>query len=322
MSQLYQVRHVTRYRYEKRVSECVMEVRKCPLSVGTQRCLNFSLHVEPEAHVFSYQESSGNVVHHFNHPQPHRELSITAEALVELKEPPPIPARLQSSHWDQLNRLCEEATHCEYVLPSPLVKPTPLLLELFEELGPQEDEDPLTFVKRLNSEIFRRFEYVPLSTQVDSPIDTALESKQGVCQDFAHILVALCREARIPARYVSGYLFHRKDAKDRSLEDASHAWAEVYLPEIGWLGLDPTNDILARERHIKTCQGRDYKDVPPTRGVYRGESASELSVAVQVHPADLPNEEDEFRRMDESDLDPDAWAREAAALAAQQQQQQ
>lgn len=321
MSQLYQVRHVTRYRYEKAVSECVMEVRKCPLSEGSQRCLNFSLRVDPEATVFHYQESCGNVVYHFNHPQPHRELSITAEALVELKDPPPLPACLQDSAWEELAQLGDDASFCDYVLPSPLVKPTEALRELYRELKGSNSEDPLTLVRRLNHEIYSRFDYVPLSTQVDSPIDTALNSKQGVCQDFAHILVALCRQAGIPSRYVSGYLFHRKDGKDRSLEDASHAWVEVYLPALGWLGLDPTNDILARERHIRTCLGRDYKDVPPTRGVYRGESASELSVAVQVHPADLPNEEDEFRRMDESDLDPGLWAAEAAAAAAAQQQQ-
>jgi transglutaminase-like putative cysteine protease len=106
---------------------------------------------------------------------------------------------------------------------------------------------------------------------------------------------------------------------DRSSRDATHAWAEAYLPKLGWVGFDPTNNILAEERHIRTCLGRDYRDVPPTRGVYRGQAASELSVAVQVHPADVPNVQDEFRRMDESDLsENESYNIESEQLAAQQ----
>ena len=117
---------------------------------------------------------------------------------------------------------------------------------------------------------------------MDSPIDDAIKSRQGVCQDFAHIMIALVRSLRIPCRYVSGYLYRRAQDHDRSVVDATHAWVEALLPPLGWVGFDPTNCLLAGDRHIRTAIGRDYADVPPTRGIFRGQTASELSVAVRV----------------------------------------
>ena len=139
-------------------------------------------------------------------------------------------------------------------------------------------------------EISARFEYKPRSTRVDSPIDEALEARRGVCQDFAHIFIALARPLGIPTRYVSGYLYRDAASHDRSTDGATHAWVEAFLPEIGWIGFDPTNNLIAQDRHIRVAVGRDYADVPPTRGVYKGVTAvrSELGVAVQVGPAPSP----------------------------------
>ncbi len=130
---------------------------------------------------------------------------------------------------------------------------------------------------------------MPKSTKVDSPIDEAIQNRQGVCQDFAHIMIALVRSLRIPCRYVSGYLYRRSQDHDRSVADATHAWVEALLPPLGWVGFDPTNCLLAGDRHIRTAIGRDYADVPPTRGIFRGHTASDLSVAVRVTAsADAP----------------------------------
>jgi transglutaminase-like putative cysteine protease len=135
--------------------------------------------------------------------------------------------------------------------------------------------------------IYKLFAYVPHSTKVDSPIEEALKTRQGVCQDFAHIMIALGRRLRIPCRYVSGYMFHRDESeRDRSVEGASHAWVEALMPGLGWVAFDPTNNLIGVDRHIRVAIGRDYADVPPTRGVYKGEAQSELSVAVTVSPAD------------------------------------
>ena len=114
------------------------------------------------------------------------------------------------------------------------------------------------------------------------------KARAGVCQDLAHIMIALARRIGIPCRYVSGYLSPSSDSHDRSAEGATHAWAEAYLPTLGWVGFDPTNDVLAAERHMRVAVGRDYADVPPTRGVFRGEAGSELAVLVTVSLADAP----------------------------------
>ena len=127
---------------------------------------------------------------------------------------------------------------------------------------------------------------MPNSTKVDSPIEEALRTRQGVCQDFAHIMIALVRRQHIPCRYVSGYMFHRdEEEKDRSLEGASHAWVEALVAGLGWVAFDPTNNLVGGDRHIRVAIGRDYADVPPTRGVYKGEAQSDLSVVVIVSPA-------------------------------------
>jgi transglutaminase-like putative cysteine protease len=152
--------------------------------------------------------------------------------------------------------------------------------------------EPLPLLKQLNSLLYEAFEYVPNATRVDSPIYEALQARSGVCQDFAHIMIALVRQLRIPCRYVSGYLYHEDKCHDRSPAGASHAWVEAYLGEAGWVEFDPTNKLMGCERHIRVAVGRDYADVPPTRGVHRGEAESELTVRVIVSSVDAPKPED------------------------------
>ena len=157
------------------------------------------------------------------------------------------------------------------------------------ELDVKRRDDPLTVLRTLNREIYEHFEYSKENTRVDSPIDDALRVRQGVCQDFSHIMITLARELQIPCRYVSGYLFNPPDSHDRSTNGATHAWVEAFLPELGWVGFDPTNNAVAAERHIRVAVGRDYADVPPTQGVFRGKAESKLSVSVQVLPAEVPS---------------------------------
>ena len=176
------------------------------------------------------------------------------------------------------------------ILPSEFARSSEALQQLAKELRCERRCDPLDLLTELNEAIYEKFEYVPNSTKVDSPIEEALLTRQGVCQDFAHIMIALVRPLRMPCRYVSGYLFHREENghKDRSLEGASHAWVEALIPRLGWVAFDPTNNLIGGDRHIRVAIGRDYADVPPTRGVYKGEAQSELIVAVTVSPSDAP----------------------------------
>jgi transglutaminase-like putative cysteine protease len=284
---IYSIRHTTKFRYDPAIRESVMEVRLQPRSDAPQRCLKFHLDVTPSANIMHYRDFMGNEVHHFDIAQGHTELQVKAISLVEV-QPVTAPVSAAAGDWADLDALLAADDYWEMLLPSHFTHPTEELEKLSRDLQCRRRGNPLDLVTELNQAIYRSFSYVPNSTRVDSPIDEALRTRQGVCQDFAHIMIALLRPLRIPTRYVSGYLFHGEDKQDRSLEGASHAWVEVLLPRLGWTAFDPTNNLIAGDRHIRVAVGRDYADVPPTRGVFKGQTESELSVAVTVSPADLP----------------------------------
>src|SRR6267142_2898752 len=287
----YAIRHVTTFRYKPAVGESIMEVRMQPRSDLRQRCLTFALEVHPRANVMSYRDFFGNAVHHFDIPGRHQTIEISAQAIVEVT-PTPDPRQRKSSAWDELDTRVQEGDYWEMLLPSQFAKPTELLKKLAAELNLKRSGEPLVLLRELNEALYDKFDYVPNSTNVDSPIDDALRTRQGVCQDFAHIMIALVRQLKIPCRYVSGYLYHGSEDKDRSPAGATHAWVEAYLGEAGWVAFDPTNNLLGSERHVCVAVGRDYSDVPPTRGVYKGEADSELSVRVIVQPVDAPQPEE------------------------------
>jgi transglutaminase-like putative cysteine protease len=287
----YSVRHITRFKYEPAVRESVMEVRMQPRTDARQRCLSFSLDVSPRASMMMYRDFFGNAVHHFDIPGQHDLIEVAAQAVVEVLPPLAVQADAVGD-WEELDARVAQGDYWEMMLPSQYAKPTELLEKLRAHLDLRRRGNPLELLMELNMEMYEFFEYAPNTTKVDSPIDDALESRQGVCQDFAHIMIALVRQLKIPCRYVSGYLYHADSAKDRSPVGATHAWVEAYLGELGWVAFDPTNSLLGCERHIRVAIGRDYADVPPTRGVHKGEAGSELSVTVSVSPVDAPEPAD------------------------------
>ena len=284
----YSIRHLTRYRYSQPISQSIMETRMHPRSDSNQHCLTFSLSVSPRCRVFSYRDHQGNNVQHFDIPGEHTQLVIVAESVIEQQPLPDVPHFLSPDAWDALDDLIEANDYWEMLLPSKFAVETPAVVLLAKQLGVTRRDDPLMLVHELNRRLFEYFEYVPSHTRVDSPIDEAIVSGKGVCQDFAHTMIALLRHVRIPARYVSGYLYRGREDHARSTPDATHAWVDVLLPHLGWVGFDPTNNLIAHHRHIRTAVGRDYADVPPTHGVFRGKTDSELYVAVQVEASEKP----------------------------------
>ena len=280
----YTIRHITNFAYEAPISESVMEARMQPRSDAAQRCLRFGLSTAPSSRVRLYQDPDGNIVHHFNIPGRHSRLTVTAEAFVECDPPPELPETLGADAWDRMDAATAGGESWDLLNPSPFAKRTDLLCALAEEMSLDRGADPIPTLRTLMADLFARFEYKPKSTRVDSPIDEALSTRQGVCQDFSHIMIALVRQLGIPCRYVSGYLFQPGETPTRSLDGATHAWIEAWLLDLGWVGFDPTHNSLAGENHIRVAVGRDYADVPPTRGVFKGLSSvrSELAVGVSV----------------------------------------
>ena len=319
----YAVRHFTRFRYSLPIWQSAMELRMQPRSENTQRCFNFQLAINPTTRVFSYRDHFGNMVHHFDVPGQHQQLTITADALVEVETPAPLPQSLGPDAWDELDSMIGQEDYWDMLMPSrfacssPEVEALAVALEVVERGG----REPLELLTTLNSKLCQYFSYVKRSTAVDSAVGEAIRSRQGVCQDFAHTMICIVRNLRIPCRYVSGYLHRDPEHADRSDEGATHAWVEALLPRIGWVGFDPTNNLIVGGRHIRTAIGRDYSDVPPTVGTMKGSAETELQVRVRVTPsaAVLPPDkefaaDEEWSRFLEDD-------QRSQTLQAQQQQQ-
>jgi transglutaminase-like putative cysteine protease len=281
----YTIRHTTRFRYSAPISESMMEVRIQPRSEGNQHCLDFRLRTSPRSQILSHRGEFGNRVHHFDVPNSHTQLTITADALIDIFPPPALPLALEPQVWDELDVETASDEYWDTLEDSHFAHQSELLAELASELDVQRRDDPLTVLRDLNGAIYKAFDYATKTTRVDSPIDEALRLRKGVCQDFAHIMIALVRQLHIPCRYVSGYLCLQGRGPERVTSSAMHAWVEVYLPGHGWVGFDPTNNTLADERHVRVAVGRDYADVAPTRGVFRGKADSELAVTVRVVPS-------------------------------------
>jgi transglutaminase-like putative cysteine protease len=242
----YSIRHLTKFLYSNPVSESMMETRMHPRSDLNQRCLTFHLSVSPRCRVFSYRDHLGNHVHHFDIPGQHGQLVIVAESLVEVQPALPIPAFLAPDAWAELDAIVENGDYCELLFPSEFCGSTELLDQLATDLDVRRRDDPLMVLHELNERVYRYFDYVPKSTKVDSPIDVALTSRKGVCQDFAHIMIALVRSRlRIPCRYVSGYLYHGQSDKDRSANSATHV--DRGAGAAAWVG-GLRSDQLARCR--------------------------------------------------------------------------
>jgi transglutaminase-like putative cysteine protease len=292
----YAIRHFTRYRYSHFVWQSMMEVRMHPRSEGNQRCFVFQLSVNPRARIFGYTDFYGNLVHHFDLPSRHGQLTIVSDALVNIDAQPSVPEVMDYEGWVDLEQLVEKRDYWDMLMPSPFARPSPELEEFAKEIGATERDgrSPLAFLRDLASGVYRSFSYVEKSTAVNSPIEHALRSRQGVCQDFAHIMIALVRNAKIPCRYVSGYLCHSSENAHPSADGATHAWVEALLPGVGWIGFDPTMNRLVGERHIRTAIGRDYADVAPTIGVMKGKADTQLQVRVRVTPSQavLPPDEE------------------------------
>ncbi len=283
----YAIQHVTQFHYSQPIRESVMEVYMKPRTEGFQRCLRFQMLTKPHAHTFEQDDFLGNTLQFFDIPTQHNHLAITTESVVELTMPPALPDALGSDAWEILDQKTQSSGEFwDMLMPSDRTESSALLEQFMSEIDLRRRDDPLRLLNEINAKVYQAFDYTPNSTDVDSPINVALESRLGVCQDFAHVMLALVRNLGIPCRYVSGYLYNNRT--DRSVPDATHAWVEAYLPQTGWIGFDPTNNVQTGERHIRVAIGRDYNDVPPTRGIFKGVASTELGVAVHVTPTEAP----------------------------------
>ncbi|MBP6863996.1 MAG: transglutaminase family protein [Candidatus Didemnitutus sp.] len=272
--------HRTRYRYEAPVRESFNEARLRPATADGQECRHFELRITPSARSSHYLDFYQNCVHLFEIAAPHSELVVEATALVFTRDAPALPADATPAPLARVGD-CLLQDRCYDFLPdSTYVEVTPETTALAVAAAGGAT-DVWQAAQAIMRHIHGEFHYRPASTTVHTHMREVLKARHGVCQDFAHVMIGFCRALKIPARYVSGYLYNGPRDELKGAQ-ASHAWTEVFIDGAGWCGLDPTNAQLAAHRHVKVAVGRDYADVSPLKGTYRGTDKHRLSVEVLV----------------------------------------
>jgi transglutaminase-like putative cysteine protease len=276
----FTIAHQTTYRYQERVHESYTVVHLQPRSDPSQYCTRYDLQVTPSTRVFSYSDRFGNEVQHFAVLPDHDHLSIVARSAITTVRPAeparPAPTTRAALRADPAAVwLLDERAESVYIAFGPALR------GFAGEIGDPGDDDLVAWLLHAGETIAAGFTYDKTATGVMTAVDEAIRLRRGVCQDYAHVLIALARFYGIPARYVSGYLF--SDQADEVVgAEASHAWCDLYLPPHGWVGYDPTNHTLIDDRFAVVAVGRDYRDVSPVRGVYKGGSRSTMSVNVEM----------------------------------------
>jgi transglutaminase-like putative cysteine protease len=273
----FAIRYLTQYRYDAPVTDNLNALRVKPATTATQRVDDFGVRVDPETRLHQHLDYFGTTVIEFGISRPHDHLAIDVRARVKTTAPDEPP----DDPWAALEDAAYRAAAGEFLLADP--RPDDLAID--ELVGASRAETPLATLRRLVELIPDRFEYRPGVTYVGSTVEDLLRESAGVCQDFAHLALLLLRRQGIGARYVSGYLFAPNGDGADSAEVDTHAWVEALLPgpqEPVWVAADPTNRVLPGERHVKIGHGRDYADVPPIKGVFRGGAGAELSASVKM----------------------------------------
>lgn len=298
----YRLVHTTEFVYDGPVSESYNEVRLRPMHDERQSCISFRLTTTPGSRGTSFRDAYGNWVNQFNVLSEHRQLKVEAESVVLAHDAAGVsvyPEEREAHRKAHATTLAEfdarsaqmDEEYFDFVAPTAFV---PRLAGLKQIIGNAEaacDGTVAGFAQAASDLIHERFRYVKGATHVHSSIEDALSIGAGVCQDFAHVLLGVVRMRGIPGRYVSGYLVPGSDAGPDARQEeviggqASHAWTEVLIPDNGWMGLDPTLGNPVGMRHVRLAYGRDYGDVAPVRGVYKGHAGQHLSVDVCVRPA-------------------------------------
>lgn len=277
----YHITHSNIFLYESEVEQSLNTIRLKPRAGECQRVLSYNLNISPPSMIKEYMDIWLNNVGSFFIAEPHKELVITATSTVSVQKAPYV---YQINFSEEMRNIFKSQLFKSHYLP---YLNTSKLTSLHEEqiqevltaIGGKSD-NPLKLACDVMTYLHHAIKYDPHATTVNTTATEAFELKAGVCQDYTHIMLGVLRYCGIPARYISGYLYVGKD-DDLIGDTATHAWVEIMVPGIGWIGLDPTNNVEVLDNHIILCVGRDYRDVSPVEGVYQGGTHA-LTVKVDV----------------------------------------
>jgi transglutaminase-like putative cysteine protease len=273
----YDILHRTRYTYVSPARESFNDVRLEPPSIPEQTVESFSLRIEPEVRLRRYKDFYSNMVHHFEIPAEHNSLLIESNVKVETRWPEPLAEDAELHPMEKLDDALEAERCFDFLQSSHYVELDVDAWKLaVDAMGERKDvwQTALALMKFTHGYL----KYIPNSTHVHTKMSDVIVQKTGVCQDFAHFSIGLCRSVKIPARYVSGYLA-------TEIASATHAWMEIYIPGAGWRALDPTHNRQVNGMYVKIGHGRDYADVPPVSGNYHGTLERTMEVDVKIKTA-------------------------------------
>ena len=275
----FHITHTTSYLYQEPINDSANQIMLYPIEDQHQEVIEHQLKITDNPLIETYKDYYDNTVGSFTNPGVHSTLVIDSQLTV-IAYPQLLPEDFtpQKQQWDELQKLRYQLPYINFLLPQQF-KFLPEVLQITQQEN-QKEQTPLQLAKALSNFIYHHFEYKAGVTTVETTLDEIWELKSGVCQDFAHLLLVMLRLVNIPARYVSGYICPNKNGMRG--EGATHAWVEAYIPFYGWLGLDPTNNILVEDKHVRLAVGRNFSDCSPVKGTYKGNARHQLEVKVTV----------------------------------------
>lgn len=321
----FKIHHVTRYCYEVPVVDSANQIMLFPLEDEYQDVLKHDLMITGEPVVDMYLDYYGNKVGSFMYTAAHKELVIDARMEVVTQERAlPVDTAPREDQWNNLLSLAHTIPYIDFLKQEKFNA-----LEEVQHIAHAEQSRQVTVLEaanKLNEYVYNHFQYIKGVTTVETTLDEIWQLKAGVCQDFAHILLAMLRMIDIPARYVSGYVCPNKNGMRG--EGATHAWVEAYIPFYGWLGFDPTNNCIANELHVRLAVGRSFMDCSPVKGTYKGTANHRLDVGVSVAYEDGAVQNEEATVLTPQPAVPptggvkNSWRQHMEMIQMQQQQQQ
>lgn len=275
---VFNIHHITKYEYDRPVKESVNEIRIYPFSDSGQETLHHELHISSHPEIYLIQDYWGNRIGMFNLMPSHTELVIESKLIVRTLGQPNIFLNNQVG----LTVLKKEIADNLSLLELSKITEIELKEKIHEAVSEfcQSDMPVATIIEKCGNFIFNQFKYIKGITNIETTVAEILDHRSGVCQDFAHVMLEMLRSLGIPSRYVSGYICPNKNGMRG--EGATHAWVEAWVPGIGWIGNDPTNNAWVTNHHVKLAVGRNFNDCSPIKGTFKGPARQSLSVYVSV----------------------------------------
>ncbi|MBC7890289.1 MAG: transglutaminase family protein [Ferruginibacter sp.] len=279
------IHHVTKYTYPEPVRDSANQIMLYPVKDENQEVQSQRITITGEPFVEQFRDYYGNEVGSFMHISPHTQLRIDSNMVV-ITKPIKFPTDeiAIEQQWDHLIQIGNVVPYIDF-LKQEFFNALPEVKQI-ADAGFYKSVSVFVAVQQLNTYVYDNFDYIKGITSVETTLDEIWKLRAGVCQDFAHMLLVMLRLLNIPARYVSGYVCpHDNDLRG---EGATHAWVEAYIPFYGWLGLDPTNNCVVNDRHVRLAIGRNFSDCSPVKGSYKGVARQTLEVGVSVSGEDGP----------------------------------